>query len=527
MGEFVFENNHLLHAGMSESILLRIQKQRLLDVAEAKQVRSLEDLKASLSTAPPVLDFVTKIQSMFPTAVLAEIKRASPSKGDIKLDVDVAETAKAYARAGCCAISVLTEPTWFKGSLEDMSSVRKVVENFMGSARPAVLRKDFIVDEYQIYEGRVYGADTVLLIVAILTDTELYHFLEVSRALGMEPLVEVANEEEMKRALAANARVIGINNRNLHTFSVDPGTTERLVQQSGEGAESDRIFIALSGISSRVDVQRYRCAGVQAVLVGEALMRSERPTQLIQSFRGCDTRTPLVKICGCKDSTAALCAVRNGADFVGLVFAESSRKVTTETAVTIGSAIRSLNNSGHLFLKDHSGPLTSEQLQSATMRGPLLVGVFADQPVEYVNDVAIACDLDIIQLSGDETFTNVSEYVRPVVKAVHVDSSISWKEVVEKVKAINTVALLDTKDVAVRGGTGRTFDWDLATHASKHVPFFLAGGLSPENVEQAVRTVCPFALDVSSGVETNKEKDFEKIVTFIARAKLTEDGLVR
>ena len=177
-------------------------------------------------------------------------------------------------------------------------NVRRAFENMPN--RPAILRKDFIIDIYQILEARCYGADSVLLIVAILTDEKLLEFIETSRMLGMEPLVEVANEQEMNRAIRAGSKIIGVNNRDLHTFTVDPNRTNTLSML----VPDDCILIALSGISTKSDIDRYRLSGARCVLVGEALMRSSNKKALIQSFLGVHMEqfernaARKVKICG-------------------------------------------------------------------------------------------------------------------------------------------------------------------------------------------------------------------------------------
>ena len=249
-------------------------------MAEAKIARPAAALQAALAGAPELLDFEGRLRRDAPIAVIAEVKRASPSKGDIAPGMDAVAQAMNYARGGAAGISVLTEPTWFKGTLEDMAGVRGAIES-LGSDRPAVLRKDFIFDEYQVLEARVAGADSVLLIVASLDDATLNSLLQLSRELGMEPLVEVNNAEEMARALAVGARVIGINNRDLRTFSVDLGTTDRLAKMA-QGV----LLAALSGISSRDDVERFQAAGASAVLVGEALMVAKDPGAKIREMRG-------------------------------------------------------------------------------------------------------------------------------------------------------------------------------------------------------------------------------------------------
>ncbi|KAJ2853061.1 anthranilate synthase / indole-3-glycerol phosphate synthase [Coemansia erecta] len=262
-------------AGGSGDILSRIFAKRQSDVAAQKAApgRSMDALQKLLDMgmAPKQIDFAERLRQSSPgMAVLAEIKRASPSKGDISANAIAAELALGYAEAGAAAISVLTEPTWFKGTLDDMRDVRQVLE-FM-SNRPAVLRKDFIFERYQIAEARLAGADTVLLIVKMLSLAQLRSLLDYSRLLGMEPLVEVNTAEEMKDALGVGAKVIGVNNRNLRTFDVDIGNTADLAAASG--IPSDVIIIALSGILHPQDAEIYKDTQVSAVLVGEGLMRA-------------------------------------------------------------------------------------------------------------------------------------------------------------------------------------------------------------------------------------------------------------
>jgi anthranilate synthase/indole-3-glycerol phosphate synthase/phosphoribosylanthranilate isomerase len=263
------------------TILDRIVAQRQLDVAAARSAVPEAVLRERLASAPPVRGFVQRLRDAAPMALIAEIKRASPSKGDIAPGIDAARQGKTYAEAGAAAISVLTEPTWFKGTLQDMLDVRLAIEP-MGANRPAVLRKDFIVDEYQVVEARAYGADSVLLIVACLDDATLARLMAFARGLEMEPLVEVNNAAEMERAVAAGATLIGINNRDLRSFNVDLGTTDRLAGMAPEGT----LLAALSGISTREDVERFAAVGAQAVLVGEALMAAADPGAKVRELTG-------------------------------------------------------------------------------------------------------------------------------------------------------------------------------------------------------------------------------------------------
>ncbi len=263
-----------------ETILDTIVAQRRIDIREAKERVPFAELQRQLADAPSLIDFPARLRADAPIAVIAEVKRASPSKGDIAPGIDAGQQALTYAEAGAGGISVLTEPKWFKGTLQDMRDARNLVDAL--GERPGILRKDFIVDEYQVMEARAWGADTVLLIVACLNDASLRGLMDFARELGMEPLVEVNNAAEMERALAAEATFIGINNRDLRDFSVDLGTTDRLASMAGSGV----LLAALSGISERADVERFQAAGAGAVLVGESLMRAADPAAKIGELRG-------------------------------------------------------------------------------------------------------------------------------------------------------------------------------------------------------------------------------------------------
>ena len=269
-----------------ETILDRIVARRRQDVAEARRTLPEPALRELIPAAPPAISFTERLRASAPMAVIGEIKRASPSKGDIAPGIDAAGQALRYATAGAAAISVLTEPTWFKGTLDDMAAVRAGVDAL--PQRPAILRKDFIIDEYQVLEARAHGADAVLLIVAALDDATLRALHEATLAAGIEALVEVDNAEGMERARKLGVKLIGINNRDLRSFNVDLATTDRLAKFAPHGA----LLAALSGISSRQDVERFAAAGAEAVLVGEALMLAPDAGEKIRELRGIATVAP-------------------------------------------------------------------------------------------------------------------------------------------------------------------------------------------------------------------------------------------
>jgi indole-3-glycerol phosphate synthase len=200
--------------------------------------------------------------------IVAEIKKASPSKGVLTETLDVEAIARAYALGGAAGISVLTEPNYFLGSLEHLQAARRMLEREFLGTRPSLLRKDFLIEPYELVQARAYGADNVLLIVAMLDDALLVDLLQGARDLKLDALVEVHTPEEAERAVKAGATLYGINNRDLHTFNVDLAVTERIRPL----LPPDAIVIGESGVHRREDVERLHKAGVRAILVGEAFM---------------------------------------------------------------------------------------------------------------------------------------------------------------------------------------------------------------------------------------------------------------
>ncbi len=245
--------------------ILQLKRQR---IAEAKSGISVEDLKvkaieARKNAVPHRLREV--LQNKDKINIIAEIKRASPSKGVINDKIDVAETARSYERGGACAISVLTEEDKFKGSLEDLKTVRKNVSL-------PVLRKDFVFDKFQIYEAAAAGADVILLIAAMLDDEVLLKLHRLAEEeLGLEVLLEVHTLEELKRAEKTGAKIIGVNNRDLHSFKVSLDVSRELIKH----ARTDALLIAESGLRTREDLIELKSLGFSGFLIGETLMRSE------------------------------------------------------------------------------------------------------------------------------------------------------------------------------------------------------------------------------------------------------------
>ncbi|APV43791.1 indole-3-glycerol-phosphate synthase [Dehalogenimonas formicexedens] len=232
-------------------------------LTERKRRIPLTEIVRQAESCPPPLDFAGALSGNT-VKIIAEVKKASPSRGVIKADFEPLKIARQYAGAGAAAVSVLTEEKYFEGSPDYL----KTIANELGGNRPPLLRKDFIIDPYQVYESRVLGADAILLIVAILSPSALTSLLDLARSLGMEALVESHNEPEIQTALESGAGIIGINNRDLKTFKVDLKTAARL----RPFIPNDRLVVSESGISSGKDIQYLNRLGVNAALVGEALM---------------------------------------------------------------------------------------------------------------------------------------------------------------------------------------------------------------------------------------------------------------
>jgi len=259
-------------------ILDKIVAVKHQEVAAAQKRKPLDVVRADAESRILTRDFVgamhAKMAAGLP-AVIAEVKKASPSKGVLRADFIPADIAQSYAECGAACLSVLTDVQFFQGSVDYLKQAR-------ASCQLPVLRKDFMVDAYQIYESRAMGADAVLLIAACLDDAQMRDFEAIARGMDMAVLVEVHDQAELERALRLKTPLIGINNRNLKTFEVSLDTTLALRSQVG----ADRIVVTESGIQTRDDVLRMGAAGVNAFLVGEAFMRADEPGQALAQLFG-------------------------------------------------------------------------------------------------------------------------------------------------------------------------------------------------------------------------------------------------
>lgn len=458
----------------SENFLEKIIGRKRLRLEDAKTKLSLADLrKRALDFRADYQPnaFERALRADGPTKIIAEIKRASPSKGALKTDLDPGQLAAAYARGGAAAISVVTEQDSFQGSLDDLRAAR-------ASSTLPILRKDFIFDSYQIYEAAVAGADAILLIVAALTDDQLRELLAIAQGeLGMDALVEVHTTEELKRAKTCGGKIIGVNNRNLRTFEVSLDVSVELARGASKSG-SELVLISESGLTSAADVRRLQALGFQGFLIGETLVRSDDPAATLRELI---TQADLVrvKVCGITRIEDALLCVNEGVDILGFNFYPSSPR----------------------YLEPQDARRIVDSLPPEVMT----VGVFVNQssPEEVIRIARIA-GVDAVQLHGDEA----PEFCKAlhdlaVIKALRVGTDFT-PAAIARYQAVDV--LLDAFSYELRGGTGLPFDWTMAQETSRHLNvgsrLFLAGGLSAENVSEAITTVRPFAVDVCSALES-------------------------
>jgi indole-3-glycerol phosphate synthase/phosphoribosylanthranilate isomerase len=435
------------------------------EIAAAKQTElagrfdgvSLDGLRAQAGSTPRSLAAaVTQPGARF----ILEIKRASPSGGAIRRSADPAVIAHGYVGVAD-GLSVLCDNAYFGGSLDDLTAARAAFDG-------PILAKDFFIDLRQVAEARIAGADAILIILAMLEDHEAREKIAEARRFGMDALVEVHDESEMRRALALGAPLVGINNRNLKDLSIDLSTTERLAPLAG-----DRPLVSESGISTRADVDRL-ASRVDGFLVGSSLMRADDP--------GAAARELVfgrVKLCGLR-SVADVDAARS-AMFAGFVFVPGSPRYVTvpEAAAPAGHALRS---------------------------GMLPVGVFRDASLDEVVDAAKSLSLHAVQLHGREG----ADYVGAMRRLVPPECEI-WTAV-----SVGRHSLVDRSGDRILfdsgdGGSGRTFDWSLIADHPELPHALVAGGIRLDNARAAQR-LGAYAIDIGSAVDAEPgRKSPEKI----------------
>ena len=459
-------------------ILDRIVEATKIRVAQEKQVETLEAVKAAALALPSDTGFPFEAalrQQDF--NFICEVKKASPSKGIIAEHFPYLDIAKEYEVAGAAAISVLTEPDFFKGD-------KKYLQEIASTVKIPVLRKDFIIDEYQIYQAKVWGASAILLICACLDVPTLTKFRELADSLGLSSLVEAHDEHEVQMAIDSGARIIGVNNRNLKDFTVDVQNSVRLRNL----VEDDVIFVSESGLETPEDIQVLRDNNIGVALMGETFMRSPNKVEKLAYLYGSTYYTPKVKMCGISKVDTIPAIVEAKPDYMGLVFAPSKRQVTVEQAKTLVDELHK-----HYEIKT--------------------VGVFVNETIENLLKIAEEVKLDVIQLHGDEDESFIQTLKEQsnveVWKAVQVRSAADAEKWID---SSADMLLFDAYHKDERGGTGEVFDWSSLDAFER--PFMLAGGMDSTNVARAIRTVRPYGIDISSGIETEGVKDDEKIKAF-------------
>ena len=473
-------------------ILDKIVEATNIRVAQEKQVESPEAVKAAALALPSDTGFPFEAalrQQDF--NFICEVKKASPSKGIIAEHFPYLHIAKEYEMAGAAAISVLTEPDFFKGD-------KKYLQEIASTVKIPVLRKDFIIDEYQIYQAKVWGASAILLICACLDVPTLTKFRELADSLGLSSLVEAHDENEVQMAIDCGARIIGVNNRNLKDFTVDVQNSVRLRNL----VQDDVIFVSESGLETPEDIQVLRDNNIGVALMGETFMRSPNKVEKLAYLYGPTYYTPKVKMCGISKVETIPAVVEAKPDYMGLVFAPSKRQVTVDQAKTLVEEL-------HRGYAQKYGSDT-EHDKNDTIK---TVGVFVNETVDNLVTIANEANLDAVQLHGDEDET----FIQSLKERTNVEvwKAIQIRTAADTEKWIDSSAdmlLFDAYHKDERGGTGEVFDWSSLDAFER--PFMLAGGIDSTNVARAIRTVRPYGIDISSGIETNGMKDDKKITAF-------------
>ncbi len=490
-------------------IVHEIAARRAADLEHELGGRSRTELERLAAAAPPPRPIAERLAEPG-LHLIAEIKRASPSAGDIAVGTDPIALARAYEAGGAAAISVLCEPHWFGGSIDDLIAVREAVS-------VPVLAKEFVVDRRQLPLLRAAGADVVLLLAVLHPARRLASLVRAALDLGLEPLVEAHDAGELERALATDARIIGVNNRDLRTLEVDPERAVRL----RDAIPGDRLAVAESGVRDAAVLAGWRAVGYDAALVGEALMRSPDPRATAASFvaagrmpadPAASDRVPFVKICGVTDEAGALAAVRAGADAIGLNLAPGTpRELSLAEAAALAAVARAA---------------------AAPGRRPRIVAITVDADAATLAAIVATVDPDAIQLHGDESPGLVAEVGRPVWRAIRVPVGTTAEEVgpiLDEASVWSAAGaeriLLDASGGPHPGGTGRRIDPAVAAAVAREVPVLLAGGLDPASVGDALLAVPATGVDVAGGAERPREpgirpvKDPLRVALFLKRAR--------
>lgn len=429
---------------MAEGVLGQIAASRRGDLDSRFESASLESLRSrAVRTTRSLADVLAKPGSRF----ILEIKKASPSRGAIRAQADAAKVARGYAGVAD-ALSILVENRHFGGSLDDLRLARREFDG-------PILAKDFFLDPRQVVEARIAGADAILVMLSLVDDSAARTLIIEAKRFGMEALVEVHDEAEMRRANALGAEIIGINNRDLRDLSIDLSATERLAKFAG-----GKVLVSESGISSRADAESLS-GQVDAFLIGSSLMSAANPAEAARALV-----FGRVKLCGVRRSED----ISPAATHLGLIFVPESPR-----AVSLGKALE------------------------LTGAAPKRVGVFRNASIIEVAETATILGLSAVQLHGRED----SEYLRSLARRLPADCEI-WKAIAVEASQPET---FDAADRLLfdsgSGGTGRTFDWKLVAKHPRLATALVAGGIGPANARSAA-ALGAYAIDVGSAVDARR-----------------------
>ncbi len=441
------------------SILLELASAAKKTFQKIINGQTFDQLKDAALQIQPTRNFAASLRSKAVPRIIAEIKFASPSSGDLlSPSVDPQGLAKSYQQNGAVAISCVTESSKFKGDLAFLKKIKAAVDL-------PILAKDFITEPEQVLAVRLAGADAILLIAALLTESQLADLIILAQEIGLHVLCEVHDERDLQKALASGATNIGINNRNLHNFQLDLKTTANLLPKIPKHC----LVVSESGFSEPSELQNY-IGQVNAFLIGTELVKSPDPGQKLSSLiQGCHVyNEKLLKICGVRSLEVAEFCNQLAIPFVGLNFVPTSRRYLADLELA-----RKIRN------------------QITNCR---VVGVFMDQDPEFINRLVSELNLDYIQLSGSEPVSHLASFNRPIIKTLHLVNE-SDLEKVDQYAAHVDYLLIDS----AQPGSGQQANLELLSKLK--MPYILAGGINPDNATGFLQLPNLIGLDVASGVE--------------------------
>lgn len=494
-----------------KSFLKEIIEKKRLDLVQktrkTRSVRNSKNRKIRRSHSNKFLNIFKKKGNAI--GLIAEVKFASPTNPNLGSPKELLKRVCKYEETGADAISIITEKYFFKGDIAFVSEVKKVINL-------PILQKDFVIDASQIYDAKKIGSDALLLIARLVSNETLKQFVDLCLDLEIEPVVEVNNEEDLKKAIATETRIIAVNARDLENFIIDVEKACNLLKKIPDKF----IKLAFSGIHSATEVQLYKSVGAKGVLVGTSLMQTNNITKFITNLRilpGVPSHrarsseasfnelraiggpsTPVtrkftkvkVKICGIQSYEDAQKAIAAGADYLGFIFVKNSKRAID--------------------------PSQAKKIIAKVRNKALIVGVFRNNSLDDVNTLCKALDFDFVQLHGEEDPEFCQKVISPVIKVFGLPAIFDPKETTKKMKNFNVKYYLIDRE---NPGEGEKLSLENSGEIAKTFQTFFAGGLTPANVSKVVKEIKPFAVDVISGVKTRNKFDFDKMKRFVANTK--------